>query len=402
MHLLEYEAKRLLAACRIPVPPGQVVSTEREFEETCLTLPFPRIIKAQIPAGGRGKAGGVLKAADPQEALKKGKALLGRSLLGYQVTALLLEELVETQEELYLAATYDVVAKGPVVAMSRQGGIDVEKAVAQSPEAICKIPIDSFEGLYPFQAREIINRLGFTGSELLRLSDLLCQMVECLRRFDATLVEINPLAKTPSGEFVALDARIELDEDALYRHPELEESYGILSRESGLRAATPFERQAWEIDAMDHRGVAGRVIEFSGDLGLLIGGGGASLTALDAILRHGGRPANYCEIGGNPTVKKIQALTKLILSKEGVRKPAVMMNVVSNTRVDLVARGVIKGVLEMEMEPTETIVCFRVPGAWEEEGFKILRRYGVPYYDRSVSIDEAARLAVARSKGEAA
>jgi len=402
MRLLECEAKRLLAACGIPVPPGQMASSERELQEACRILSFPRIIKAQIPTGGRGKAGGVLKAGDPQAALRMGETLLSRPLLGHKVTALLLEEAVEAKEELYLAVTYDPVAKGPVVVLSREGGIDVEEVAAQTPEAIFKIPIDPFEGLYPFQAREIIHRLDFTGNELLHLSNLLCQMVDCLRRFDATLVEINPLARTSRGEFVALDARIELDGDALYRHPELEKVYSISPRESGLRTSTPFERQAQETDAMDHRGVAGRVIEFPGDLGLLIGGGGASLTAFDAILRHGGRPANYCEIGGNPTVKKVQALTKLILSKEGVRKLAVIMNVVSNTRVDLVARGVIKGVLEMEMKPAETIVCFRIPGSWEEEGFKILRRYGVSYYDRSVSIDEAARLAVARAKGEAA
>ena len=152
------------------------------------------------------------------------------------------------------------------------------------------------------------------------------------------------------------------------------------------------------IDGVDHRGVAGRVIEFDGNLGLIIGGGGASLTAFDAVRAHGGKPANYCEIGGNPSVKKVQALTRHILSKPGVEKVAVIMNVVSNTRVDLVARGIVKGILEAGRDPAETVAVFRVPGAWETEGFKILRKYGVRYCDRTVSIDEAARLA-ARSAG---
>ena len=136
------------------------------------------------------------------------------------------------------------------------------------------------------------------------------------------------------------------------------------------------------------------MIEFDGNLALLIGGGGASLAAFDAIRRHGGRPANYCEIGGNPTVLKVKELTKLLLSKPGVEKIAVIMNVVSNTRVDLVARGVIKGVLELGRDPAKTIAVFRNPGAWEEEGYKILARYGVPYWGRAVSIDEAAKEAV--------
>ena len=145
---------------------------------------------------------------------------------------------------------------------------------------------------------------------------------------------------------------------------------------------------------MDHRGVAGRVIEFPGNLGLIIGGGGASLTAFDAVRQHGGQPANYCEIGGNPSVFKVTELTKHILSKPGVKKIAVIMNVVSNTRVDLVARGVIKGILESGLDPARTVAVFRVPGAWEQEGFRLLDKYGVPYCDRTVSIDQAAGRAV--------
>ena len=139
-------------------------------------------------------------------------------------------------------------------------------------------------------------------------------------------------------------------------------------------------------------------IEFDGNLGLVIGGGGASLTAFDAVRSHGGRPANYCEIGGNPSVKKACGLTKLILSKPGVKKIAVMMNVVSNTRVDIVARGVIKGCVESGRNPADTIAIFRIPGAWEDDGFKILKKYGVEYCDRTVSMYEAAGRAVAKMK----
>ena len=139
--------------------------------------------------------------------------------------------------------------------------------------------------------------------------------------------------------------------------------------------------------------------EFDGTLGLVIGAGGGSLTLFDAVRKHGGDPANYCEIGGNPSVSKVCNLTKLILSKPGVEKIAVMMNVVSNTRVDLVARGVVKGVIESDREPGETVAIFRIPGSWESDGFKILEKYGIEYCDRSVSMYEAAGRAVAKVKG---
>jgi succinyl-CoA synthetase beta subunit len=176
------------------------------------------------------------------------------------------------------------------------------------------------------------------------------------------------------------------------------ERFGAKKRVSGTRGQTEFEKKAQEIDNLDHRGVAGRMIEFDGDLGLIIGGGGASMTTFDAVKKNGGRPANYCEIGGNPSVLKVKELTKLLLSKPGVKKIAVIMNVVSNTRVDLIARGVIKGILEAGKDPGKTIAIFRIPGAWEEEGFKILKKYGVEYCDRSVSIDEAAGRAVLKMR----
>ena len=193
---------------------------------------------------------------------------------------------------------------------------------------------------------------------------------------------------------IALDVHLAVDDDALSRHKTLSRIEEDEDRFDPERRKSPFERQAAEIDGLDHRGVAGRVIEFDGSLGLIIGGGGASLTAFDAIRAHGGKPANYCEIGGNPSVLKVKELTKHILSKPKVRKIAVIMNVVSNTRVDLVARGIVKGILEADKVPAETVAIFRVPGAWEEEGFKILSKYGVPYCDRSVSIDGAAKMAV--------
>jgi succinyl-CoA synthetase beta subunit/citryl-CoA synthetase large subunit len=215
--------------------------------------------------------------------------------------------------------------------------------------------------------------------------------------FDLTLAEINPLARLEDGRFVVLDGHVDMEAEARGRHAALLEELGIGEDETRqARPPTEFEIAGRHVNEADHRGVAGNVVEFDGDLGLVIGAGGGSLTLFDAVRKHGGRPANYCEIGGNPSVKKACELTKLILSKPGVEKIAVMMNVVSNTRVDIVARGVIKGCVESGRDPSKTIAIFRIPGAWEDDGFKILRKYGVEYCDRSVSMYEAAGRAVAK------
>jgi succinyl-CoA synthetase beta subunit/citryl-CoA synthetase large subunit len=393
VRLLEHEAKVLLRESGIPVPPGRLVKRPEDLRAACAGVPFPRMVKAQVPAGGRGKAGGVFRAATREEAERRGEALLAATLGGLAVEGLLLEEAVAALEESFLAVTYDPQEKRPVVLASRRGGIEVEAIARAEPAGLVRAPVDVRTGLQPSEAREVARRLGFDGPHLTAFADLAHRAAHAFLRLDATLLEINPLARTAPGSFVALDARLEIDDDALFRQPDLERVHGIRRRDGSGRPPTPLEGEAARIDALDHRGVAGRVIEFDGELGLLIGGGGASLAAFDAIRRHGGRPANYCEIGGNPSVRKVQALTELLLRKPGVRRLGVIMNVVSNTRVDLVARGVIKGCLAAGREPRATISVFRVPGSWEEEGGEILRKYGIPFCDRTVSIDEAARLA---------
>src|SRR5262249_24436629 len=206
-----------------------------------------------------------------------------------------------------------------------------------------------------------------------------------------------PLARLADGRMVVLDGHVDMEAEARELHRGVLDALGIRPEETRqARPPTAFEIEGAKVDASDHRGVAGNVKEFDGDLGLIIGAGGGSLTLFDAIRKHGGRPANYCDIGGNPSVAKTCALTKLILAKPGVRKIAVMMNVVSNTRVDIVARGVIKGCVEAGRDPARTIAIFRIPGAWEDDGFQILRRYGVEYCDRTVSMFEAAGRAVTK------
>jgi succinyl-CoA synthetase beta subunit/citryl-CoA synthetase large subunit len=244
--------------------------------------------------------------------------------------------------------------------------------------------------------------VGVTGSALNKLVPILTRLAKIFVEHDMTLAEINPLGELTDGSFVALDAHMDMENEARGRQKELLEHLGVGDEETRqAREATPFELAGEEVDAMSHRGVAGNVTEFDGNLGLVIGAGGGSLTLFDAVRAHGGKPANYCEIGGNPDVAKASGLAKLVLQKPGVDKIAVMMSIVSNTRVDIVARGVIKACLELGMDPAEKIAIFRIPGAWEEEGFKILEKYGVEYADRSVSMHEAARRAVEKIQGTA-
>jgi len=393
MRLYEFESKKIFEKNNIPIPKGQVVYSVDE-----ITAEIPSVIKAQIPSGGRGKAGGVLFSKDLKETKEMGGKLLGSTIKNFPVNKLLIEEQISLENEFFMAVTYDTTRKLPVVIFSTEGGVDIEELARTKPEKIVSRNFDILIGFQEHHAREIVADAGIRGNDLVQISSILYRLIQVFLKFDATLAEINPLGKTKEGKFVALDGHIEIDDDALYRHKDITTEFG--ERDTQARKTTEFEKKASEIDKMDHRGVAGRMIEFDGNLGLLIGGGGASLTSFDAIKKYGGKPANYCEIGGNPSVFKVKELVKLILSKKGINKIAVIMNVVSNTRVDLVARGVIKGVIESGKTPSETITVFRIPGAWEDEGFKILKKYGVPYCDRTVSIDEAARMAVERaSKG---
>jgi succinyl-CoA synthetase beta subunit/citryl-CoA synthetase large subunit len=391
MRLLEFEAKELLKEHGIPIPPGKVV---RGADEAWIGE--RSILKVQIPEGGRKKAGGVVSVETEEKARREASRMFGATIKGYPVDAILVEKQVPIRKEYFAAVTYDTTAKSPIMIFSPEGGVDVEDSAQAGREKVVMKTFSLRKGFYEFHARDIGIMGGLKGKELLDVANILQRMVQLFLNIDATIVEINPLAVTDDGECIACDAHIEIEDDALYRQKKLRERFGAKKGVSGAREQTEFEKKAQEIDSLDHRGVAGRMIEFDGDLGLIIGGGGASLTTFDAVRKNGGHPANYCEIGGNPSVLKVKELTKHLLSKPGVKRIAVIMNVVSNTRVDLVARGVIKGILEAGKDPGKTIAIFRIPGAWEAEGFKILRKYGVEYCDRSVSIDEAAKRAVAK------
>ncbi len=400
MRFYEYESKALFAQNGIPLPKGsKVAKSGAQAERIAREIGGPVVLKSQVLTGGRMKAGGILFADRPGEARVAAEQILALVIKGQTPRGVLVEARQPIAQEYYLGVTWDGSAKLPVMILSDMGGIDVEEVAEKHPEHISK---RHFSTLLPFsehRAKELVAELGIGGADLNRLTRIAAALARLFQERDLTLAEINPIGKLEDGSFVAVDGHVDLEAEARGKHTELLNELGIGDDETRqARPPTEFETKGRAINEADHRGVAGNVTEFDGTLGLVIGAGGGSLTLFDAVRKHGGDPANYCEIGGNPSVSKVCNLTKLILSKPGVRKIAVMMNVVSNTRVDLVARGVIKGVIESDREPAETIAIFRIPGSWEVDGFKILEKYGVEYCDRSVSMYEAAGRAVAKMR----
>ena len=379
----------------MPTANGGVATTPEEAERIAAEIGGTVVIKSQVLAGGRMKAGGVKFADTPGEAKEAATAILTLEIRDQLPRGVLIEPKAVVKQEYYLGITYDALAKLPVAIFSDMGGIDIEEVAEQHPDHVAKQHFSSLMPLSDFKMKELIASLGIGGGQLTALTRIASRLAQTFIEYGLTLAEINPLAQLEDGSFVALDCHLDMEEEARDQQGAVLGEFGIDADETRQgRPPTDFERRGAQVDAVDQRGVAGRVVEFDGDLGLVIGAGGGSLTIFDAVQRHGGRPANYCEIGGNPSVKKACELTKLILSKPGVEKIAVIMNVVSNTRVDIVARGVVKGVIESGYDPAEKIAIFRIPGAWEGEGFKILEKYGVEYCDRTVSMSEAARRAV--------
>jgi succinyl-CoA synthetase beta subunit/citryl-CoA synthetase large subunit len=395
MRFFEYESRQILQREGIPVADGGFATDAEAAKAIAADIGGPVVIKSQVLTGGRMKAGGVKFADTPEEAEAHAREILALEINGHVPKGVLIGAKAEIKQEYYAGVIYDGIRKLPTFVFSDMGGIDIEEVAEQHPDHIGRGHFSTILPHMDFNAKDAIASIGITGSELNRLTPILSKLARLFVKYDMTLAEINPLAQLADGTFVAVDAHMDMENEGRPRQKALLKDLGVADEETReAREPTQFEIEGEKIDSVDHRGVAGNVTEFDGNLGLVIGAGGGSLTLFDAVRRYGGKPANYCEIGGNPSVSKAKNLTKLVLSKPGVDKIAVMMSIVSNTRVDIVARGVIKACLELGYDPAEKIAVFRIPGAWEEEGFKILEKYGVEYFDRTVSLHQAAKRAV--------
>lgn len=391
MHLFEHEAKDVLRHYEIEVPRGLLLDEPGQAEFAARRLGGSIVLKAQTLSGGRMKAGAVRFADGPAEAPFVARSVAAADLPGPRPLRVLAEERVTFEREFYIGITFDDAARLPVVIISSAGGIDVEEA---PPGSVVRHHLSTLLPTQNFLIKDALSELGITGQDLVDLTIVVSRLHRAFVEHDLLLAEVNPLVKASDGRWLALDCHMELDDDALFRQQPFLRDLGLDPATRHLREPTLLEQAAERIDRSDHRGVAGRVVEFDGTLGLLIGGGGASLTAFDAIRSYGGEPANYCEIGGNPSVRKVAELTRLLLASPRIERIAVIMNVVNNTRADIIARGVIKGCLDAGKDPATAIAVFRIPGAWEEEAARLLAKYGVQHLGREVTIDEAARLAV--------
>jgi succinyl-CoA synthetase beta subunit len=397
MRLLEHQGKGLLSGFGLRFNPWLTAVEPAAALAAAQEMGFPTVIKAQVPVGGRAKAGAVRFAENAAAAEREIKGLFSMRVGAHAVASVSVERKLSFGAEYYVGATWDLVAKTPLALLAKSGGVDVESAAERE---IIRRPFDPRAGLSPFEGRAMGRRLEMKGKSLVQAGEVLANLCRAFLDCDAVVAEINPVVEDDEG-FVGLDAHVEIEDDALFRQRERLAPLGELISTSHGREPTALEKEAQRIDLMDHRGVAGRVVEFDGDLALLIGGGGASLTVFDAIRKHGGNPANYCEIGGNPTEDKVAALTALLMSKPGVRRLAVIMNVVNNTRADVIARGVLEGLRAAHREPARTISVFRIPGSWEKEAADLLASAGVLALGRECSLDRAARTAVEEARSHA-
>lgn len=379
MRLLEYEAKEVFRTFQIPIPRGDVAESAEEAVRVAEGIGGPVVVKAQVPVGGRGKAGGVIFAENPEEAGEAASTLLGRGLRGLRVRRVLVEERLRIDRELYLGLTVDRRCRSYVFLASGEGGVDIEEVAQRAPEKVIKYAIDPLEGFRHHHARGVAKRLGFSGGLMMKLSEIAKRLYEMGVEMDAELTEINPLALVGEG-FVAADARLNIDDNALFRHGDLVQRYGGGELE-GLSEA---EREA--------RGLGLTYVELDGDIGIIGNGAGLTMATLDTVNFYGGRPGNFLDLGGGAPPERVEQAITLLLNNRRIR--VILLNILGGiTRCDEIARGIVNA--RRKGGPIKPIVV-RISGTNEEEGIRILAEAGL---EISGSMEEAAERAVALSRG---
>ena len=366
MNIHEFQAKEVFSRYGIPVPKGIVAVTPEEAETATLELGGQSVVKAQIHAGGRGKSGGVQLVRSPKDASNAAKKMLGSNLVtpqtgpnGAPVQRLLIEELADIKRELYVALTIDRNHRGPAILVSTKGGMDIEAVAEENPDDIHTEPIDPLSGLMPFQTRKLTRVLGLDQSVAGEAARILSALYRVFVENDCSLVEINPLIITSNDQVVALDAKINLDDDSLFRHADLME-YRDVSQED------PLEAQASDLDIA--------YVNLDGDVGCLVNGAGLAMATLDVTTAAGAAPANFLDVGGGATPEKVASAVKIILSDPKVRR--VLINIFGGIlRCDIAGEGI---VLAYEETGSTTPLVVRMLGTNVLEGKNILGASGLP------------------------
>ena len=374
MNLYEYETKKLLRDHGIPTPKGEVTSSPRHARMLAAELKPPFAIKAQVLVAGRGKAGGILFANSPGDVEKAAKKLFKIQVKGVAVQKILIEEKIHLKKELYLGVTIDRAKRKYVLITSGRGGVDIESIAEKTPEKIVKTLLDSRTNFEFSEAKEIAEKIGYNGTRQTVLADIIYQFVCVGMAYDAELIEINPLAETEDGGFVALDARLIMDDNALFRHKEYQEKLFSEGRERGLA----------EIEAMK-KGLT--YVKLEGNIGVVGNGAGLVMATIDVIQFFGGRPADFMDLGGGAPIERIAVALKLLLSDKDVK--VLFINILGGiTHCDDVARGIVQAKASMNSKLPFVV---RLVGTNEEEGKRILNEAGFQVLD---SMEEAAQLSV--------
>jgi succinyl-CoA synthetase beta subunit len=382
MKIHEYQAKSILARHGVPVPRGETLTTASEAAAVARRLGTKVVVvKAQIHAGGRGKGGGVKLAKSPEDAEKLTKAMLGMTLVTHQtgpegrvVARVLIEEGLQMQRELYLSIVLDRAAGKPVMMASAAGGMDIEEVAASTPEKIARVYIEPGVGIVPFEARQLGFAIGLDGAQVNKFVKVATSLYEAYLATDASLLEINPLVVTASGDLLALDAKMNFDDNALYRHADIKELRDLSEED-------PLEIEASKFSL--------NYIHLDGNIGCMVNGAGLAMATMDIIKLAGGEPANFLDVGGGANAEQIRNAFKILMSDTNVK--AVLINIFGGIlRCDVLAQGVIAAVKELGV-PVPIVI--RMEGTNVEEGKRLLRESHMNFTTAD-SMDEAAEKVV--------
>ena len=373
MKIHEYQAREIMARAGVPFSRGRVATTPEEVEIIGKEFGVPVVVKAQVHVGGRGKAGGVKIAKSPEEAKQVASQMLGMNLKGLIVKKVLVSECIDIASEAYLGVIVDRKSKRPVMMVSGAGGVEIEEVAKQTPEKIHKLTIDPLFGLRSFEARDLSFKLYSDGAIAAKATKVLQQLYQVFLSCDASLVEINPFVTTPKGEAIALDAKINIDDNALSRRPDIEAL-------RDLEEEVPAEVKARKKDLT--------FIRLEGNIGCVVNGAGLAMATMDLVKLYGGEPANFLDIGGSSNPEKVTTAMEIILEDQNVK--AILFNIFGGiTRCDDVANGLVESLSKREVRVP---IVIRLAGTNEEKGRQILAKSRIV---SAISMSEAVKKAVA-------
>ena len=354
MKIHEGDARGIFAAFGLPVPPSRFITNAEEAGPAAEELGCPVVVKAQVLVGGRGKAGGVKLASDPLEAIEKAKAILGMDIKGLKVEKVLIAKAVDISKEFYVGMVVDRVSRKPLMMISPEGGIDIEEVARSTPEKILKVVIDPVTGLLPFQTRKMASFLTSDKDVAKQLSPVFRSLYQAFMEIDSSLAEINPLVVSPDGKVWAIDAKINIDDNSLYRHEDIRSLRDDSMEDAG-------EVEAREADLS--------FVKLEGSIGCIVNGAGLAMATMDMIKYYGAEPANFLDIGGSSSPEKVLSAMKIILRDSNVK--AILINIFGGiTRCDDVANGLLEAKKRLGIDIPLVV---RLTGTNEDEAKELLK-----------------------------